>query len=77
MSFKDLPLQERGVYYATCLSPEGFPILYAVDRHHRHLSIEQGGVVTLFPGDNPFQVNQQLWDLLNQVDPLLRISDVA
>lgn len=78
MTAEPIPLLERGVYRAPCLSPTGNTILYAVDHRHRHLRIEDGGVREVPVGDNPFSVYDELWDVLNHLDPLpTSVSDVA
>lgn len=63
-------LLERGVYRAPCLGPHGETILYAVDHLHQHLPQESGGVRYLRPDDNPFTVRDDLWAVLNQIDPV-------
>lgn len=67
----------RGVYCAPCLSDKGEIILYAVDHNHRHLPEELGGIRRIQEGEDPLPVNEQLWVLLEILDPVFRISDVA
>jgi hypothetical protein len=70
----DYPLLSRGVYRAPCLSPGGYPILYAVDHSHRHIAAELGGVVYLMPTDDPIACSDKLWDLLSRLDPVSAVA---
>jgi hypothetical protein len=67
----------RGVYCAPCLSDKGEIILYAVDHNHRHLPEELGGIRRVPVHENPEPINEQLWTLLEILDPVVRIWDVA
>lgn len=67
-SMEPLSLQPRGVYRALCLSPQGEMILYAVT--HLHRLLDNPSCVYVPKGDNPFPIEEQLWDRLNQVDPV-------
>lgn len=71
------PLVPRGVYRARCLNPDGCMILFAVDHNHRHLPRELGGIRYVMPGENPLSVNEEMWQLLDQMDPIFAQSDVA
>jgi hypothetical protein len=72
-------LLERGVYRAPCLDPDGCVIVYAVDHNHCHLRYEDGGVRSVPLGDNPLAVADEVWDVLNRLDPIIpaAAADVA
>ena len=66
----DLDLLPRGVYKAPCLGPHHETIFYAVRTDHCHIAAEEGGVVYLQPGDNPFKAMHDLWERLDAADPV-------
>ena len=72
------PLVPRGVYRARCLGPNGETILFAVKHDHRMIARELGGAVHVPIGDNPLPANDDLWELLNRLDPVTdEVSAVA
>ena len=73
----DLPLLDRGVYRSACLGPNRETILFAVDRNHCHLPREIGGVIYVLPGDNPIPAREYLKELLNRIDPVSVVKQVA
>jgi hypothetical protein len=67
-------LLTRGVYRCPCLSPRGNPVFYAVDHNSCWIAETLGGVREVLPGDDVTQINDQLWDLLNRLDPVSAVA---
>ena len=65
------PLLSRGVYRVPCLSPNGHPVLYAVDQNHCWI---QESVLEILPGQTYDDVNDKVWAILNRVDPLSAVA---
>lgn len=63
-------LAPRGVYRAKCLDENGNTILLVVDSRHRRLPLSQGGARVVMPGENILTVAEEMWDKLNEVDPV-------
>jgi hypothetical protein len=68
-------LLPRGVYRAPVLGPKHELIIYAVRTNHCIIAREDGGVLYLSPSDNPFSAMAQLWERLNEVDPVETAPD--
>jgi hypothetical protein len=62
-------LVARGVYRCPCYDPQGRIVLYAVDHNHCWIDESLGGVRHLEATEDPIEVNDQLWALLNRLDP--------
>lgn len=75
MADQPVALQERGVYRAPFLGPQGETVLYAVDSKHRRLPASIGGELYIPPGENPFPANDRLWDLLAERDPVTQSAE--
>lgn len=63
-------LAPRGVHIARCLNEHGGLIMFAVNHKHCLLPRSLGSVREIAPGENPLPVHEEMWDLLNQLDPL-------
>lgn len=61
-------LLARGVYRAPVLGPDRETIIYAVD--HNHCLLRDPRQVFIPIGDNPFTAMADLWDRLDEVDPV-------
>jgi hypothetical protein len=67
-------LLTRGVYRCPALSPRGNLVYYAVDHNHCWIAETLGGVREVLPGDDVTQINDQLWDVLNRLDPVSAVA---
>lgn len=65
MTPAESPLAPRGVWRAACLGPNGEVQLVAVNS--KHCEVRR---INVPPGDNPIPFSEDLWALLDQVDPL-------
>lgn len=63
-SVGEIEMNERGVYWARTLSPEGYPIVYAVNSKGR--TIRRYKITHMTFADNAVTM---LWDLLDKTDP--------
>jgi hypothetical protein len=63
-------LAPRGVYRSRVLDEQGNTVLVAVDSRHRRVPQAKGGIRSVMPGDNPLTVAEEMWDLLNELDPV-------
>lgn len=61
-----MALLGRGVYRAPCLSPNGEPILFAVDHAHRRI---ENGIIYVQPRDDEVSLIATLWRMLDAQDP--------
>lgn len=59
-----MPFLPRGVYRAPLLSPEGYPILFAVTAEHRFVNRYYIG-----PHDDPYAILDRLYAELDAADP--------
>ena len=62
------PLMERGVYRPRCLTPEGFPYMFAIASDGRKILPDR----PVYPFEDAESVADELWLELEEVDPLPR-----
>ena len=64
----------RGVYQCPAFSPRGNRVYYAVDHNSCWIAEELGGVREVLAGDSVIAVNDELWALLNRLDPISAVA---